>query len=121
MMCGVVVLEGKAEVADGIVEQAGIAVVATEKVGGEEDALRRQPGALGVRPVQIRGIEEFQLAIAEIGAVAGADETIRPSRFCRIEQPLEHQAGLRRDVAVSRRARAAAIPARRRNGRARGD
>jgi hypothetical protein len=75
----VVVLEGKAEVADGIVEQAGIAVMAAEEIGREQDALLRQPGALGIRPVQVRGVEEFELPIAEVGVSPVPTKAIRPS------------------------------------------
>jgi hypothetical protein len=69
--------------------------VATE--AAEKRTSLRQPGALGVWPVQIGRVEERELPIAEIGAIAGADESDPPRQIGRIEEPLQHQAGLRRD------------------------
>ena len=77
----IVILEGKAKVTDCVVEQARVAIMAAEEIGREQDAFGRQPGALCVRPVQVGGVEEFELAVAEIGARTGAPARSRAAQL----------------------------------------
>jgi hypothetical protein len=61
--------------------------VAAEEVGREQDPFGRQPGALGVRPVQVRRVEEFELPIAEIGMSPVPTKAIRPARSAGSKSP----------------------------------
>ena len=88
---GVVVLEGKAEIADGIVEQPVVAKMTTENVTGEQQAVLFEIGALGVRPVQVGGVQEAQRAAAEVDGVVGGDRDVFGRLLAgRLQQCLEH-------------------------------
>ena len=55
---GVVIVEREPKIADSVVEQTPIAIVATEHVAGKENALLFQEATLGIGPVQERGVKE---------------------------------------------------------------
>ncbi len=81
----VVVVEREAKVADPVVEQPVVAVVAAEHVAGEQDLRLHQVGALGVGPVQKRRMQEAQPAIAEADLVAGGDGLVVERFFTGLE------------------------------------
>ena len=68
---GVVILERETEIAHRIIEQPCIAKVAAKDIAGKKHALLDQEGALRIRPVQVRRMQEAQGAPAEINRVIG--------------------------------------------------
>ena len=95
----VVVLEGEAEVAHAVVEQARTAEVAAEHVAGEQHTLFDHVGALGVGPVQVGRVQEVQGAAAEVHLVAGGHRrVVGRAAAAGLEQGLEHHLRAARQV-----------------------
>ena len=92
----VVVLEGKAEVADLVIEQARIAEVAAEHVARKQHGLFHQIAALGVGPVQERRVQKAQGAIAQADRIAGIYRG--EDQVLAFQQTLQHHLGAHRDI-----------------------